>query len=831
MRLFTLLLILMLTTHIAWAQNYALSLDGENEFLTVPHTDAYNIGTGFTVEAWIFAEEWRDALWQGSIIAKDNQDPDRGFSFRCGSNGTLSFVMSIDNTWEEAFTSEIMNANQWHHVAAVVDGTSIKLYVDGQESASHAISGNNSHSADMDINIGASPGFGGRHFNGVIDEVRIWSEARSQADIADNATVDLSGAEANLVTYYPMNEGSGNVAADISTSANHASLNEMDDSNWVDGYTLPDYDISVQNVYGVDVVNMINRPVKLKVDIQNTGIQPITNIDLAVSIDGAFYNMESVTATIPAGEVLAYEFILPIDIIGLTNPEIIVEASQAEDGNALNNTGELQVTTGSSDNIIVTDQAFHNVGQLQNTTRMTLPNDLHRYEQMLLNIDLSCPAGGCGIWDVLSDLKAITSSGTYELARYITPYGIACGGWVVDITDFKSVLGGEVEFLSTITVYTTQGWLLDMSIDLIDNDQEDTYSRLTKLWEEDYNVYGDPGISYDLDPVTVDVASNTETNHMRMTISGHGQGNTNNAAEFFEANHTLKIDGSDFANHHLWKDDCATNPCDDQSGSWLFNRAGWCPGQEVIPFVVNTSSAATAGASVSLDYELQAYTNLLNTGYNNSTHTEPYHKIYSYFIENASTAYRDYRNLAADNAVPTVVGTTIETVTVNITNNGLEDLTDFSINLFYDNAMVATEAFNETITVGSTVEKIISVNAPLNTSVSSAVLAEVVHNLDDNPGDNVVKSEVITNTNQLLLDYRFEAFPNPTPNGQLTLQYDEFWNASVLKLYTANGVLVSTQTLSAGSDKIVLVNKGIYWYTLTHSERGETVSGKIIYVK
>ncbi len=830
MRIFTLLFVLIVSTQMGWSQNSALSFDGTTENLVVVHDDAFNIGAGFTIEAWIFAEEWRDAQWQGSIVAKDNQGPDRGFSFRCGNNGTLSFVMSIENVWNEAFSGEIMNTNQWHHVAAVINESSIKLYVDGQQVAETAISGANSHSADMNINIGASPGFGGRHFNGVLDEVRIWNEARTQTELADNMTVDLMGNEDNLAAYLPMNEGSGNVAGDATGNGNNASLVNMDDSNWVDGYTLPDFDISVQDVYGVDVVNMIDRPVKLKVDIQNTGLQPISDISLIVSIDDEFYTMESITTTIPSGEVLAYEFILPIDLIGLTDPEIVVEASQAEDGNALNNSGSLQVKTGSSDNVIVADQTFHNVGQLQNSIGMTLPNDLHKYEQVLLNIDLSCPAGGCGIWDVLADLKAVTSSGTYELARYITPYGIACGGWQVDITDFKSVLGGEVEFLSSIFVYTQEGWLLDMSIDLIDENSTDTYTKLSRLWERDYQVYGDPAISYDLNAVNLEVASNTETNHVRMTISGHGQGNTNNAAEFFEVDHSLQVDGSEFANHHLWKNDCAQNPCDDQNGSWLFSRAGWCPGEAVIPFVVNTTSAASAGSSISMDYVLQEYTNLLNTGYNNSSHTEPYYKIHSYFVESSSMAYEAYRNLAAESAVPFVVADQLASVTVTIVNNGLEDLTDYTVHLFYDNGQVGSETFNETIAVGGSVEKTIAAGVAVNSSTPGAVFAEVDNDLDDNPGDNVVKSEVITNTYQVLQDHPLEIFPNPTATGQVTLAYDDYWRNGVLKVYAANGVQVSMQVLTSNTMNLILPERGVYWYTLTDAQHGETVAGKLIFV-
>jgi hypothetical protein len=808
------------------AQNSALIFDGTDEFLSIPHNDDYNIGDGFTIEAWIFANEWQQASWQGSILNKDNQGPDRGYAFRCGDNGILSFVMSVDNTWEEAFTGQIMNVNQWHHVAVVINDGTITLYIDGQASASHSFSGTPSAASDLPLNIGASPGFGSRHFNGVIDEVRIWNDARTQTELVDNMTVDLSGNEANLVGYFPMNEGMGTVTNDLSPNANNAQFNEMDESNWVDGYTLPDFDASVQDVFGIDVVNMIDRPVKLSANILNTGVMAISDINLEVWLNGDFYLSENVEASIEPGELYTHEFSVPIDLVGLTDPEIEVLLNQTDDGNALNNSGSLLIKTGTAENIIVSDMNFHNFGQQNNNFKLTLPNDLHKYEQLLLNIDLTCPAGGCAPWDVLADLKAITPSGTYELARYITPYGIACGGWVVDITDFKSILGGEIEFRTSIIVFTQQGWLVDMSIDLIDNDNEHTFTQIERLWETEYHVYGDSGINDDLDPVEVDFADNTEESHVRMTITGHGQGNTNNAAEFFNVTHQLTADGSPYQDHNVWKSDCASNPCDDQAGTWLFSRAGWCPGQDVAPKIIDTDNLIEPGGTVSLDYELQDYTNLLNTGYNGSTHTEPFYRIYSYFIEQSSTPYKDFKNLLTESVESSFSGSMFENATVEITNNGFETMEGFILNIYHNSQLVATQSFDDNVETGSTISKQIDVNTNVDISQNNIVFAEVVNESDDNPGDNVIRASLATHTDEVTMPHRFELYPNPTTNGEVFLKYDSFWKGSLVKIYSTNGAIVTSFIVNDDITHINLPNSGMYWYVLNHSD-GYQQSGKI----
>lgn len=816
----------------AYSQNYALRFDGLSEYLSVPPSADYNVGDAFTIEAWILADEWKDQQWQGSLINRDAQGPDRGYAFRCGDNGILSFVMSVDGTWEEAFTAPMMNLNQWHHVAAVVSSGTISLYVDGQLAANHAFSGEPSDS-ELGLAIGDSPGFPGRNFSGVIDEIRIWGDARSQTELMDNMTEDLSGNEADLVAYFPFNEGSGTTAGDITGNAASASLIDMDDTNWVDGYTLPDFDVSAQGILGIDVVNARTRPVKLKTAIQNTGLNPVSGVELSVNIDGNFIFSETINSTINAGEVMNYEFTIPIDLTDTEEPEIQVVASHPDDENSLNNTATRQLVLGSNGLVVVSNNEQHNFGGAGQTNNkiITLPGDMHKYEQVLLHIAVNCPSTGCDPWDQYGNIMVNTWTGTYELARFITPYGIACGSWVVDITDFKSVLAGEVEFLNFIQVWGASGWLLDAQIELIDNDDTDVYSIVTPLWETAYWVYGDPGIEDDLDELTVDIDNNTEDSHLRMTITGHGQGNTNNAAEFFEVDHTLNINGAAFENHHLWKSDCPDNPCANQAGNWLFPRAGWCPGQEVTPYIFNTTSETNPGSSVAFDYVLQDYTNLLNTGYNNSGHTEPHYKIYSYLIEESPQPYAEYQNLTADNVAGNLDGSTLQNVDVDFTNTGFETINDFTINIFNNNELMASESFNEPVAVDASVSKQITINSTVDLTMGNTLYAEVVNGNDDNPGDNVVKAQLTSNVdNKLRAEYKFDVFPNPTNDGLVNLDFHEFWLGSQVTIYSSNGSIVDQFTLNSTNRKIELTTSGLYWYTVENLE-SQLISGKLSFIK
>ncbi len=797
--------------------------------MSIPHSDQFNIEDGFTIEAWIFAVEWQDAIWQGSILAKDGQDNDRGYAFRCGSNGSLSFVIQIDNVWEEAQSPEIMNANQWHHVAGVFANGTIILYIDGQLSGSKTVGGNATHSPDLPLHVGGSPGFGDRHFNGVIDELRVWTQARTPEQIADNITSDLNGDEEGLALYLPMNEGAGSEVFDNAGAPDNAQFNFMDDSNWVDGFTLPEFDISIQRVFGVDVVNMIDRPVKLKASVQNTGAQSIGDVSLSAFVNGELYTTEIVEASIAPGDLYTHEFALPLDLSGFENPEIAVSVAHPDDGNLLNNEKLININTGSSNKVIVTDQLFHNVGNISKSVNMTLPNDFHRYEQILLNIDLTCPSGGCGDWDVLADLVLVTESGSYEIGRYITPFGIACGGWVIDVTDFKSVLSGDISFTSSVLVFTQTGWLVDMSLDLFDTSDNDSFSAIETLWERSNHVYGDPNIEDDLPALAVDVRDNTTSSHVRLHVTGHGQGNTSNAAEFFEVTNTLEANGQAIDSHHLWNDDCPDNPCANQEGTWLFPRAGWCPGEQVDPYLVNTTTVADAGSTVVLDYELQDYTNLLNTGYNNSGHTEPFYRILSYFIQESDVPYETYNNLSSSNLEATINGNTLTAINVDITNSGFEDIDEYELRIFAAGSLVATESFQETLDAGAEATQNVSLSAPLSGGLNN-IFVEVFTPIDNNPGDNVSKAEVSTSINELVRTHSFDVFPNPTGDGLIQIQYDNFWKGSALQIFSTSGKMLEEMFLD-GDHVSLDLNQGVYWFTLIHPDRGSVYTEKIISFK
>ncbi len=73
------------------------------------------------------------------------------------------------------------------------------------------------------------------YLNAKMDEFRIWNYVRSQSEILATMNNTLTGSESGLVAYYKMNDGSGTSLADSSSNSNTATLNNMTDSDWIQG--------------------------------------------------------------------------------------------------------------------------------------------------------------------------------------------------------------------------------------------------------------------------------------------------------------------------------------------------------------------------------------------------------------------------------------------------------------------------------------------------------------------------------------------------------------------------------------------------------------------
>lgn len=234
MKNLTLTSILLLLSVASISQNnYAVSFNG-SAYADCGNASGLNItGTALTIEAWIYPTAFTSNFYEGSIVAKD-ANTNQGYVLRCGGTGILSFVIGVTgNIWVDAISaSNVVTLNKWQHVAGVYNGSTVKLYVNGQQVQS--VNETRSITSDNSLHMGIGHSFTAwapaRNFTGYIDEVRIWNTEKSRATLIADMFKHVS-AGTGLVASYQMTDGSGSSLTDNSGNGNNATLSAG--TSWV----------------------------------------------------------------------------------------------------------------------------------------------------------------------------------------------------------------------------------------------------------------------------------------------------------------------------------------------------------------------------------------------------------------------------------------------------------------------------------------------------------------------------------------------------------------------------------------------------------------------
>ena len=337
-------------------------------------------------------------------------------------------------------------------------------------------------------------------------------------------------------------------------------------------------------------------------------------------------------------------------------------------------TGITKTSPGDTTWVTAYTNDFHNWATV-NYASVTMPDTTHHWEKILMKYTISCPPGGCDPWDRLGWVKLYTDTSTgagFEIARIVTPYNIVGGGYPgsctfwIDVTDYMPLLHDTQIFGNYIESWIngTRGWYSTIKFAFIEGEAYWKPYKVVNLWQEHYIIYGDtanphenhlPGMNVLIDPNAVKVKA-------KLIATGHGQGNSNNAAEFSYKYHQLVVN-NDSLTHNLWRADCSSNPCSPQGGTWQYPRAGWCPGASVTPWDLDITALVTPGTNAVLDYNIEPYVNYCrpnnpncvsgvtcpDCNYNYNGHTEPFYVFESQLIfyrENPTIGINNNQNIA-----------------------------------------------------------------------------------------------------------------------------------------------------------------------------------------
>ncbi len=164
----------------------ALWFDGKNDWVTVEHGASLSLTKGMTLEAWVYPTA-RLGGWR-AVLLKEHTGG-RAYSLYANSNlARPSSTINAGGADRQLAGGPQPPLGTWTHLAATYDGSTQRLYVNGQLVGTRAQAGDILVSGGK-LRIGGNSISTNEYFTGYIDEVRVYNRALTQAEIvADSKT-------------------------------------------------------------------------------------------------------------------------------------------------------------------------------------------------------------------------------------------------------------------------------------------------------------------------------------------------------------------------------------------------------------------------------------------------------------------------------------------------------------------------------------------------------------------------------------------------------------------------------------------------------------------
>jgi hypothetical protein len=202
-----------------------LAFNGTNSLVTVapdPALDAFPLSimfwlktsdTGFQARGLV--SKYADGQFNGYSLFLSAGHV-RGWYFKDGNNYVWDGSLGLD--------SGFVANGQWNHIALVADTAGARLYVNGSLASTLSWTGTpGATTSALALQFGRYSTYPDA-LAGEMDEISLWNHALSEADIATFMGHPLSGAEDGLLGYWPLNDGQGDKATDLTGHGYDGSL-------------------------------------------------------------------------------------------------------------------------------------------------------------------------------------------------------------------------------------------------------------------------------------------------------------------------------------------------------------------------------------------------------------------------------------------------------------------------------------------------------------------------------------------------------------------------------------------------------------------------------
>jgi hypothetical protein len=495
-----------------------------------------------TMEAWVKTTNGAS----GEILAWGNNTNADKWVWRF-VNGRLR--LEINGGGTESSTE--VNDGVWHHVACVLDGNNlsdIKFYVDGVLDANATV-GNLGITTASASNVRISRGINNRYLDSFIDDVRIWDTALSEEtiDTWKNIKVDESHPNYDNLQLNFRFDGEGQLVEDSSIHGRDATII---------GERYTTSEISGSNLFKEFSTSSSRPNITFYQGDYETNVTN-TLVDRPVAKEPAHL---VVTQTVIAGDpnVAVDDAIVVSEPVQYWTPDISIFDE---------NTGELL-----SEEVIASDGVF-TITELEYQRRFPFYN---------------------------------------ELVSFVTPYGIGLDlgetgiSFEIDMSDYVSILTGDKRLLMTLGGQNQEE--MDLEFLFIVGTPPRDVVQYEQLWQGT-NRFGNVRINDILNdvrfaPTSLELSSEASSFKLKSTITGHGS-----EGEFAQnggqVTHKMRSGESDLFEWTVTQE-CSMNPIFPQGGTWVFDRQGWCPGEQSFTHEADITGIVPAGDILNIDYTTTA---------------------------------------------------------------------------------------------------------------------------------------------------------------------------------------------------------------------------------
>lgn len=251
---------------------------------------------------------------------------------------------------------------------------------------------------------------------------------------------------------------------------------------------------------------------------------------------------------------------------------------------------------------VVTDPSK---GMREYSQHVVFPSANKPVRKITLYVTLSCPDSmRCADWDYSDQIilkrkdRSADTTANYTIAHFLTPYGGAFSRtwsfrWEVDVTDFSLLLRDSAEISYVHSGYEEnkdRGWKIELDFCFIGGTPAAEALAIHKVYSGNYQ-YGNQQhpIEDALHPYQFLPGAKTRQARLYVLQTGHGMDSAD-CGEFCSRFREIWWNGQLVSKKDIWKK-CGDNPLYPQAGTWLFNRANWCPGYLNQPEVLDEKIA------------------------------------------------------------------------------------------------------------------------------------------------------------------------------------------------------------------------------------------------